>query len=82
MFYDAESNIWGLSADIDKWLFEYHPEYRAKCCTEEKCKIEDLTANIAALKERIEAVKNTVGKVEDAAAEKVEEVEEKIEESL
>lgn len=78
----AESDIKGVYTEMGKKLFEEHPEYLEKFFTEEKGKIEELTANIAALKERIEAVKNTVGKVEDAAAEKVEEVEEKIEESL
>ena len=78
----AESDIKGVYTEMGKKLFEEHPEYLEKFFTEEKGKIEELTANIAALKERIEAVKNTVGKVEDAAAEKVEEVEEKVEESL
>ena len=78
----AESDIKGVYTEMGKKLFEEHPEYLEKFFTEEKGKIEELTANIAALKERIEAVKNTVGKVEEAAAEKVEEVEEKVEESL
>ena len=63
----AESDIKGIYTEMGKKLFEDHPEYLEKFFTEEKGKIEELTANIAALKERIEVVKTTVGKVEDVA---------------
>ena len=69
----AESDIMG------KKLYEDHPEYLEKFFTEEKGKIEELTANIAALKERIEVVKTTVGKVEDVAEDAAEDIEEKVE---
>ena len=86
----AESDIKGVYTEMGKKLFEEHPEYLEKFFTEEKGKIDELTANIATLKERIELVKNTVGKVEEAAEEAVEDkveeavdaVEDKIEESL
>ena len=64
----AESDIKSIYTEMGKKLFEEHPEYLGKFFTEEKGKIDELTANIAALKDRIEAVKNTVGKVEDTAA--------------
>ena len=82
----AESDIKGVYTEMGKKLFEEHPDYLEKFFTEEKGKIDELTANIAALKERIELVKNTVGKVGEEVAEeaedKVEEIEEKIEEAL
>ncbi len=76
----AESDIKGVYTEMGKKLFEEHPEYLEKFFTEEKGKIEELTANIASLKERIELVKNTVGKVEEAAGEACETVEDKVEE--
>ena len=82
----AESDIKSVYTDMGKKLFEEHPEYLEKFFTEEKGKIEELTANIAALKERIELVKTTVGKVAEEAEEKAEDladaVEDKIEEAL
>ena len=75
----AESDIKGIYTEMGKKLFEDHPEYLEKFFTEEKGKIEELTANIAALKERIEVVKTTVGKVEDVAEDAAEDIEEKVE---
>ncbi len=65
----AESDIKSVYTDMGKKLFEEHPEYLEKFFTEEKGKIDELTATIASLKDRIEAVKTTVGKVEDAVEE-------------
>ena len=90
---DAEGDIKDTYAAIGKKIFEEHPDYLDKFFTEEKGKIEELKANIAAFGEKIEAVKNTVGKVVEGAKdeveekaedvkEAVEEVKDKIEESL
>ncbi|MBO5518184.1 MAG: hypothetical protein J6A42_08935 [Firmicutes bacterium] len=75
----AESDIKGVYTEMGKKLFEEHPEYLEKFFTEEKGKIDELTANIATLKERIELVKNTVGKVEDAAGDAAEDLGDKVE---
>ena len=69
----AESDIKGVYTAMGKKLFEEHPEYLDKFFTEEKGKIEELKASIAALNDKIEAVKNTVGKVEEEVKEKIEE---------
>ena len=78
----AENDIKGVYTAMGKKLFEEHPEYLEKFFTEEKGKIEELKASIAALNEKIEVVKNTVGKVEEEVKEEAEEVKEKIEEAL
>ena len=78
----AENDIKGVYTAMGKKLFEEHPEYLEKFFTEEKGKIEELKASIAALNDKIEVVKNTVGKVEEEVKEEAEEVKEKIEEAL
>ena len=78
----AENDIKGVYTAMGKKLFEEHPEYLEKFFTEEKGKIEELKASIAALNDKIELVKNTVGKVEEEVKEEAEEVKEKIEEAL
>ena len=78
----AENDIKSVYTAMGKKLFEEHPEYLEKFFTEEKGKIEELKASIAALNEKIEVVKNTVGKVEEEVKEEAEEVKEKIEEAL